>query len=165
MSRHNRRASGTFLSAVNASPVRCGSDRLRTSGGSVDMDLGLTKSMLAAALVASGLVACGKVHADHAAIGAAGAAGGAAASSVSAAGTTAGGSANVGGAIQAARCNIDLDASCSEFELGSPRALLLRPDEYRNSIATLFGVAVDVTAVLPGPFGPYTVDSREQITV
>ena len=127
------------------------------------MDLRRTKAIGVAAFgLASVLVACGKTDANRPATAAASGAsvGG---SGVSAAGTAAGDSAGVGGAMLAPRCAVDLDASCRDFELGSPHVLLLRPDEYRNSIATLFGAAVDVEAKLTTAFGPYEVNTRADI--
>jgi Protein of unknown function (DUF1592)/Protein of unknown function (DUF1588) len=103
-------------------------------------------------------VACGKTDANGRAAAAAGASVGG--SGVSAGGTAAGGSAGVGGALQPARCNVDLDERCRAFELGSPHAMLLRPDEYQNAIATLFGTTVDVEGLLPGPYGPFPTQDR-----
>ncbi len=102
--------------------------------------------------------ACGKTDANQRASATAGA--GMGGSSVTAGGTATGGSAGVGGAMQPARCNVDLDARCRDFELGSPHAMFLRPDEYENSIASLFGVTVHVGALLAGPFGPWPVQDR-----
>ena len=106
--------------------------------------------------VLSLLAACGKTDANRGPTAAAGTGG----SNVGACETAASGDAGMGGEVQPSRCDIDLVERCGDFELASPRALALRPDEYRNSIATLFGITVDVTALLPGPFTPYPVNDR-----
>ena len=101
--------------------------------------------------------ACGKTDANHGKTSAAGGVGGNVSTGGTAAGATTTGGGAGGGALPPTRCNVDLDAQCRELELGYPHAMALRPDEYQNSIATLFDVTVNVEELLTGPFGPLLV--------
>src|SRR5882724_4189513 len=108
-------------------------------------------------LVAAALtVACGKVHQHGETPSAAsGGTAGSAAGGAPSGGAGGGGASGASGAAgaPAMRCQLPLAGRCGELEAASPRVLTLAPDEYRNSLRTLFGVDVDVAALLgTGPF-------------
>jgi hypothetical protein len=96
-------------------------------------------------------LACGKTRElPHESAGAGATSGGA--GGFPDAGATSGGGTGGGGSGPEARCRIRLDDECASFEAGVPRAYSLRPDEYANTIFTLFGVDVDVSDLLAPPF-------------